>query len=109
MEPEEMPQSLVQAVAALEQHLVEQNKLQAETNRLYEQRLDLERKRLELGEEANHLYLRSVAQFEENGQRYNQRLVEQRSSGRWALAILVVLVVVLLVFFSLFPSVHHPR
>ena len=109
MEPEELPQSLVQAITALERHLVEQNKLQAETNRLYEQRLALEGKRLELAEETNHLYLRSVAQQEDNGQSYKKRLSEQRVASRWALVILALLLVGLFVFAMLFPTGHHPR
>jgi|GEM_PF-4071582 len=81
----EAEETLARAVTALERHLVEQNELRAESNRLYEQHLALERRRIELAEESNRLYLRSVTQQEESGRNYKQRLVEQRKASHWAL------------------------
>ena len=105
----EAEETLARAVTALERHLVEQNELRAESNRLYEQHLALEHRRVELAEESNRLYLRSVTQQEENGRNYKQRLVEQRKASRWALVILALLLVGLFVFTALFPAAHHAR
>ena len=82
----ETEETLARAVTALERHLVEQNELRAESNRLYEQHLALEHRRTELAEESNRLYLRSVTQQEESSRNYKQRLVEQRKASRWTLS-----------------------
>ena len=64
----EAEETLARAVTALERHLA------------------LEHRRIELAEESNRLYLRSVTQQEESGRNYKQRLVEQRKASRWALS-----------------------
>ena len=99
---EETLRLLAEALSAFARQMAEQN-------RLREQGLALEERRLEVAEETNRLYLRSVEQQEANGRDYRQRLAESPKQQRRALVVLAVILILALVVLALLPTAHHPN
>ena len=91
---EEVPKLLAVVVAALERHTAEQA-------RMHTQSLEMNRRQLELAEETNRAYRKSLELQEAAAKRYENRLAEQKRQQPWALAILAVIVIVMLVALTL--------
>jgi hypothetical protein len=102
--PEEVRRILAEFVTAFDKHMVERNRLHAESMRQYDRYMEQERRRLDLTEESHRLQRRSLENQEAELQRQRERSAEIRRQQRWLARLAILVPAALIILIVLFAS-----